>query len=322
MPRNPLIYAAGGFMVLAVVVSFVLLPRGKPVEPAAPPEVKQVLAAVEIPPRTRITEGMLRLATTKNPEPNTATDIGEVVGRITLKSIGVDQPIVRNVLSAREGSVKEPLYTFAIPGAKRAIGLTFDPRSVARVATVGDRVDIVVVYKEGFNAIARTIAQNCEVLATEETFTPAPQPVNQPGSNQPPPPPNGQPPPQEKKEVLVVVATTPLEAQRIVAAGERGSLKIIMRDPRNGFAERLPESWEHPKGGVSAESVKTVRSKGNTAAPQTAYVQSPITRPVFPPTNYNPFLSPAQPVVPKPKTVQIIRGTNVQSVQIQGAGGY
>lgn len=321
MPRNPLIYAAVGIMVLSLMVVAVLLPRRKPVPAAAPPQpVKQIFADVDIPPHTYITLSMLREASTTTPAPGVATDVTEVVGRVALKLIGRNQPIQRSLLSARVGS-PEPTATFHIPTHKRAIGLAFDPRSAARVATPGDRVDIIAVYKEGSDAVARTIAQDAEVLATDESFaaaaTPSPQPAGQPG--QQPAPPAGQP--QERKEILVVAAVTPAEAQQIVAAAERGSLKLVLRNPRNPLSVQLEESWEHPhKPHKHYDAPGVVRASGPPPPVSQPAKRTVASRPPLPPSApmwTPPFSGQLQPVTiePKPKTVQVIRGTQAQTVQ-------
>lgn len=320
MPRNPLIYIAVGIMVLSLVVVVVLLPRRKPVPAAAPPPpVKQVFADVDIPPHTHITLSMLREASTTTPAPGVATDVNEVVGRVALKLIGRNQPIQRSLLSARVGS-PEPMTTFHIPANKRAIGLAFDPRSAARVVTPGDRVDIIAVYKDGNDAVARTVAQDAEVLATDESFAAASaspsQPAGQPG--QPPAPPAGQP--QERKEILVVAAVTPMEAQQIVASSERGTLKIVLRNPRDPLYAQLEESWEHPrKPHKHYEPLNVVRASG-PAQPVSKPAQRTVAgRPPLPPPApvWQPFGGQLPPITiqPKPKTVQVIKGTQVQTVQ-------
>ncbi len=321
MPRNPLIYAAVGIMVLSLIVVVVLLPRRKPVPAAAPPQpVKQIFADVDIPPHTHITMSMLREEKTTTPAPGVATDMTVVVGRVALKLIGRNQPIQRSLLSARVGS-PEPTATFHIPAHKRAIGLAFDPRSAARVATPGDRVDIIAVYKEGSDAVSRTVAQDAEVLATDESFAAAAAPPTQPAgqSGQPPAPSAGQP--QERKEILVVAAVTPAEAQQIVAAGERGTLKIVLRNPRNPLYVQLEESWEHPhKPHKHYDALNIVRASG-PAQPVSKPTRSVVSRPPLPPSapmwTPPPFGGQLQPVTiePKPKTVQVIKGTQVQTVQ-------
>lgn len=321
MPRNPLIYVAVGIMVLSLIVVVVLLPRRKPVPAAAPPQpVKQIFADVDIPPHTHVTLSMLREASTTTPAPGVATDVTEVVGRVALKLIGRNQPIQRSLLSARVGS-PEPTVTFHIPANKRAIGLAFDPRSVARAVTPGDRVDVIAVYKEGSDAVARTVAQDSEVLATDESVAAA--------AAAPPPPPagqSGQPPAQpaqqaERKEILVITAVTPTEAQQIVAAGERGTLKVVLRNPRNPLYAQLEESWEHPhKPHKHYDSLGVVRASG-PAQPVSKPTRSVVSRPPLPPSapmwTPPPFGGQLQPVTiePKPKTVQVIKGTQVQTVQ-------
>jgi len=303
-------------MVLSLVVVFVLLPRRKPV-PAAPPPppVKQVFADVDIPPHTHITLSMLREASTTTPAPGVATDVNEVVGRVALKLIGRNQPIQRSLLSARVGS-PEPTATFHIPAHKRAIGLAFDPRSAARVATPGDRVDIIAVYKEGNDAVARTVAQDAEVLATDESFAAA---ASSPSTGAAGQPPAGQP--QERKEILVVAAVTPAEAQQIVAAGERGTLKIVLRNPRNPLYAQLEESWEHPhKPHRHYDALGVVRASGPTQPAAQPAKRTAASRPPLPPAApmwTPPVGAPLQPVTlePKPKTVQVIKGTQVQTVQ-------
>ncbi|MCS6863290.1 MAG: Flp pilus assembly protein CpaB [Abditibacteriales bacterium] len=316
MPRNPLIYAAIGIMVLSLIVGVVLIPRRKPVPAAAPPQpVKQVFADVDIPPHTAITLSMLREASTTNPVPGVATDVNEVVGRIALKLIGRNQPIQRSLLSARVGS-SEPMTTFHIPANKRAIGLAFDPRSAARVATPGDRVDIIAVYRDGADAVARTIAQDAEVLATDESFAATTTP---PGSAGASPSPAGQPP--ERKEILVIAAVTPQEAQQIVAASERGTLKIVLRNPRNPLHVQLEESWEHPRKPHKHYEPLNVARAGSSAqpAPQPARTTAARRPPLPPPAPIwtPPSGGPLPPVTiePKPKTVQVIKGTQVQTVQ-------
>lgn len=311
-------------MVLAFVVTLILIPRRKPVEPAIPPPVKQVFATVDIPPHTVIMAGMLRVTTTTTPDPNVATDVEEVSGRIAKKFIGRDQPVLRDAMSPDKGR-KEPMHSFAVPAMKRAIGLAFDPRSVARVAMVGDRVDIISVYKEGNDAVSRTVAQDCEVLATEEMLTPvATVPAaGQQGQQQPPPPPNGQP--QEQKEILVVVAAKPTETQQIVAAGERGSLKLVMRNPRNPLYAQLEESWEHPhQPHKHYDSIGVMRASGavnnftksmkDLAKMTRSFAPPPPAAAVWTPP-FSGSLPPIQ-LAPKPKTVQVIKGTQIQNVEV------
>lgn len=239
-----------GAVLLLVVgtVGLLVAPKffGPPATPVVEPKLKQVVAKEDIPPHTDINKEMFDEVTVPTLPGNVATSLAEVDGKISVKKIEKGKPVLKDAFAASSTGVS--VAHFAIPEGKRAMAIMVDTETgVGSLVVEGDHVDVIVFYKMGEDTVARVVAQNITVLATELTVAPPP----------PAAPPAGSPdaakaaaaPTAAKKLMRIVLAVTADQAQQLVAAKDKGGELIpVLRNPKSSemFAQ-LSEVWEHPR---------------------------------------------------------------------------
>jgi Flp pilus assembly protein CpaB len=227
-------------LVGAGLATYFVMFRGGPAQPQQQ-KFKQVLAIEEIPPHVLITKEMVYEKEFDSRPPEFAAAVEEVVGRVSTKIVEKDKPLTRDGYSDLPGQKsKAPV---AVPEGKRAMAILVDPeRGIGGLVTEGDHVDILVVYAQDRYSLARTVAQDIEVLATETTLSPPPpQPPAEPGKA--PPAPAAAP---VKAEIRVILSVSPTDAERILAAADKGKLNTVLRNPksREFFVAKPEGSWE------------------------------------------------------------------------------
>jgi pilus assembly protein CpaB len=220
-------------------------------KPEAAPSVPVIVAAQDIPTRTKITASMVALrqmpATAKQPEAYAAEK--DVDGKVTRLPISAGQQVIPNMFAiARE----EAGLAFAIPPSKRAVSITTsEVIGSGGLVIPGDFVDVIGVFDKDTMGKdqAAIILQNMEVLAVAQSIEgevpPAPEkgPAQQVGDQLKAPQPTPTPvvpakaQPQAK---TVTLAVSPEEAQRLVLAEARGTLRLALRPAKDATTVNLP----------------------------------------------------------------------------------
>jgi pilus assembly protein CpaB len=146
-----------------------------------------VVAAVDIPARTQITEEMVKVRDVPvdvKPEASYGS-VDEVIGKATRYPLSVDEEVTSSKVVSLEPSQGTDSIAFVIPKEMRAISINADQvLSAGGLVLPGDYVDIIGVFSmksaDGTDEagwLARTVLQNVEVLAVAQTITDVPPPA-------------------------------------------------------------------------------------------------------------------------------------------------
>jgi len=327
--RNPLVLGAVVLGILAVVVTFMYF-RKKAVVPQGPPrKATYVVAKEPLLPRVPVSQDMLEVVTVEGVQDATyLRDVSAIVGKSVSRPIAVGEKIPVDAVSTS-------VTTFPVPEGLRAIPLFFDPKlTTAGLLNVGDRVDVLVVYTGAgagaTDAVARTVAQNCEVISID---SPGAVPLGEgegkgKGKSETPRQP-GQGAVKEEM-VRVVLAATPEDAVKITAATERGDIRLVIRNPRDAIHARVEEEWEHPHrihphypnpappspenlrgAAVAGGGAPAKRPVGGKAPERMVKLpRPPLTAGQVPPA------LPSPPSAAPEKTVRVIKGSQAETVTV------
>ena len=257
---------------LAIIVFIVIYNTlssmvGEPEEKkeTGPNELVPVIeASVDIPPRTVITEEMIKAAAVpQNLVPAGAlTDKQAVVGKPAAVSILAGDMITERKLNDTSASG----FNGLIPKGMRAISFAVnDVTGVAGFAKPGDKVDILLISdKDGANRIAsRTILKDVLLLAVNKTSM-AVQPSKEApksGDDKSVVPSSAAPTDANASAgtpAVVTVALSPYEAAKLAASAQVGQLQMLLRPFDAATAESDSVSYyviPMPKPAAQAPSV-------------------------------------------------------------------
>ena len=151
-----------------------------------------VVAAVDIPARTQITDDMVKVRDVPvgaKPEASYSS-VEEVIGKATRYPLSVDEEVTSGKVISLEGVEGADALSFTVPSGMRAISIEADQvLSAGGLVLPGDYVDIIAVFdvknaegnvEEGW--LVRTVLQNVEVLAVAQTITDVPPPADTNGT--------------------------------------------------------------------------------------------------------------------------------------------
>lgn len=180
-----------------------------------------LVAAVDIPARTKITAEMLKeiKIPINSYMLNSIQDINQIVGVYT------KEPILEGEVIPSKRLVKEDKKDLAlrIPEGKRAIAISVNPISgVADLIKPGDNVDVFSTFEGGidkniygtiqYSKITKLMFQNAEVLAIDKQMNrPEGQRQETPGS------------------YGVTLAVDPMEAEKFILMENMGEIKLALR---------------------------------------------------------------------------------------------
>jgi pilus assembly protein CpaB len=214
MPRLPgwtWLLLAIGFATLATYMAMGYLKRQAAVRPPAREKIYVVRASTKAGK-----EKILSLPQLKRVEWNQAkppqdffSEVDEVVGRETTKTLAADEIITRE-------NTKEfiPGMAGRIGPNQRAMTVKVDEASgVAGFLAIGNRVDVVVVVDKGAynkNPIAKLLFQNLKVLGTGQKSE------NRPG---------------DKPQIVptVTLEVTPEQGEHLALAAQEGRISLVVR---------------------------------------------------------------------------------------------
>jgi pilus assembly protein CpaB len=203
-----------------------------------------VVAAVDIPARTQITDKMVQVRdvpVSVKPEASYGS-AEEVIGKVTRYPISVDEEVTSSKVVSLEGVEGADALAFTVPSGMRAISIKADQvLSAGGLVLPGDYVDIIAVFdvknsegneEEGW--FVRTILQNVEVLAVAQTITDVPPSADTDGTEAAATDPDGQrargseadPNPEATTLTLLV---QPEQAEWLFLAESNGHLRAVVR---------------------------------------------------------------------------------------------
>ena len=211
----------------AAALAFLLARSHTPAEAATPASVTVVVAARDLPARTRLTQALLTvkaIAPSAIPE-GAAKTPGVFVGKISLRPLSAGTVLTENAVSAPSAALG---MAFALPPSLRAVTVATDPADgVELFVRPEDHVDILATDEPGSGpAEARTVLQNVRLLAVGGSTSPDPPPAT---ANAP-----------SGGAAHVTVAVTPTQAQALVLAAARGRLHLALRAIGDGTEAAIP----------------------------------------------------------------------------------
>jgi pilus assembly protein CpaB len=276
--------AAAGF-------AFLLVRSRLPAGAAVPTAVPVVVALGDIPARTKLTAGLLKLRSVPpNDLPDGAMEsAAEVIGKISMQPIPAGDAVTQSEVAAPSAALG---MAFALPPFLRAVTVATDPADGADLfVRPEDHVDILATDEPGSGpAEARTVLQNVRLLAVG-------------GQTSPDPPPSASAAPANGAS-HVTVAVTPAQAQALVLAAARGHLHLALRAIGDGSEAALPA---FPALSVLREQAP-VRSRPK---PRQVPQIKAVPLPPLPVT-----LLPVAPLRPAPVTITVIKGSASQTVSV------
>ncbi len=185
---------------------------------AGPSTVTVVTAAIDIPLGTKIEARHLApIQMLKDTAPEGAYDsIAALDGKVALAEI-----LKGEILLAARFADPGGGSTLAAVVAEnmRAVSVRVnDVVGVAGFLLPGNKVDVVAAYRDGQDTRSETVVQNVKVLAVDQTAT------------------------TDKNEPVVVRAVTlevsPLDAEKLILAEQRGSIQLALRNPRDAHVSK------------------------------------------------------------------------------------
>lgn len=187
---------------------------------------KQVMVPKEtLGPKTLITEQMIKAkdVPVELIQPGTALNPQEVVGKITRTEIYADEPIlVGRIYKDNENNGDLSLM---IPEGQRALTVAVDDVSgVAGLLHPGDHVDIMVTFDHETErtTLSTLLLQNINILAVGQLLD------------------NVQKGDKSVNTQTVTVAVNPDQAPLLTLATERGSIRLMLRSPKEDGIVNLP----------------------------------------------------------------------------------
>ena len=281
---------------LAAALLTFLLVRGRlSASAAVPAQVPVVVAARDIPARTRLTTAWLRVrqASPADIPDDAAQNATELAGKVTTEPIAAGKAVLRSAVTAAGAALG---MAFALPPSQRAVTLTLDPAdSSEQFVRPGDHVDILATDEPGSGpAEARTVLQNVRLLAVGAQTSPdaAPSSTNGPAH--------------------VTVAVSPAQAQALVLAAARGKIHLALRAADDEAVVSLPAFPAAPPAREAARSMPPrPRSKPHRIRP------APPVKPVEETLPLPPLPVHLPPAPPAHITVTVIKGSQSQTVSVE-----
>ena len=210
---------------LAAALLAFLLVRGRlAASPAVLARVPVVVAARDIPARTRLSGVWLRVrqaAPAALPE-GTGPTVAAFAGKVTTEPIAAGAAVTQQAVAAPTAALG---MAFALPPSQRAMTVTLDPTDSAdQFVRPGDHVDILATDEPGSGpAEARTVLQNVRLLAVGTQTSP-----------------DAEPSASASGPAHVTVAVAPAQAQALALAAARGKIHLTLRAADDNAVASLP----------------------------------------------------------------------------------
>ena len=236
---------------LAALV-FVVILLGRPTTPtpggpgavaSAPTQLPTVIAAVDIPLGTIVTQDMLTSKTlaTNLREGNVYGDISQAVGKTTRKAITAQAQV-------HSSDFQNRAVPLTVPTGRRAMAFTVNQLTgVGNLLDVGDTIDLIISLRgdafpvvqvlndgsvtvvSGINPLSiklPLLLQDVQIIGVINPIPPAAPPAAQ-GQ----PAPSVAPAVNTEEQKLIILSVTPAQAEVLLFARSAGSLDAILRSP-------------------------------------------------------------------------------------------
>lgn len=282
---------------LAAALLAFLLVRGRlAASPVAPARVPVVVAARDIPARTRLSAAWLRvrLAAPADLPDGAGATVAAFAGKVTTEPVAAGAALTRQAVTAPSAALG---MAFALPPSQRAVTVALDPADGAdQFVRPGDHVDILATDEPGSGpAEARTVLQNVRLLAVGAQTAPDAAPAP------PAPPANG--------PARVTVAVSPAQAQALVLAAARGKIHLTLRAADDDAVAALPVFPAMPTVREATRPAPRGRTRRPPAAAPPPAMEEAMPLPPLPVR--------LPPLPPARVSVTIIKGSQSQTVSVE-----
>ncbi len=284
---------------LAAALLAFLLVRGQTVAARPPLRVPVVVAAQDLPARTRLTPNMLQVRRVPSPEAPDGSlgSLVDLVGRVLVRPVAAGKAVVISAVAAPGASLG---MAFTLPRSQRAVTVALDPADgVDEFARPGDHVDILATDEPGSQpAETRTVLQNVPLLAVgSQTSADADAPASSPSGG--------------PAASHVTVAVSPAQAQALVLAAARGKIHLALRAADDTNLVGLPA---FPAPVVPPESARSAPPHPKLW-PRRVAEKAARPAPSLPPLSPLPPLPVTMPA-PARVTITVIKGSQSQTVSV------
>ena len=232
------------------------------------PSVPVVVAKVDVPARTALTQDMLdvKLLAPEAVSPLAYTDVNVAVGQVTRFPLTVGEQVLTSKVVNVSAGISRSL-SFVIPEGKRGFAITAsEVQNAGGLVLPGDYVDIIVIHDVEFltdpadpgsretvaSFLVQTLMQNVEVLAVSQTVVDVvevpveedaeaavPADGEEAGSTQRVRNSEAVPIP---GAATITIAVTPEEAERLYLAESNGRIRLSVRP--FGDDETIPVDYQ------------------------------------------------------------------------------
>lgn len=264
-------------LIVAGLVYVVLNQQTRTPELVAPQTVSVVVATQDIPAFTTITAEMVTTETVNaDAAPSGALgNVQQVIGHIAQTAIVKGQPITQDSVAPRTASYG---LTFVIPQGLRAVTVALDDISgVGGFVFPGDHVDVLATFQQDDITLTRTILQNVEVLAMNETTT-RPGAARQAGPADQAAQAGGEQTeaPAAEKVRSATLAVTPDQAEALILSAYKGSIHLVLRPREDLNIVSLSGQTDYELMGVPPPAKEAAAAEEGTAAVGPMPMMTPV----------------------------------------------
>lgn len=177
-----------------------------------------VVAKTDVPPKTRLTAGMLQVVNVPAEfiQPGAVQELNKAVGIVAREQIVAGEQVTQRRLLL-EG--KSAGFTGIIPPDKRAVSVAVtEVTGVAGLVKPGDYVDVIVTFDTNIlgEHLSQIFLQNVRVLAANRDTEAAAAETGKKEAT-------------TNTKMTVTLAVSPDEATRLTVADEKGKIRLVLR---------------------------------------------------------------------------------------------
>ena len=260
----------------------------------AGPLITVVTAAVDIPPRTKITAKMVKESKVppEYAQPGAIRELQAAVGAVTRERLAAGEQITaqRLVSEARMAG-----FSGAIPGDRRAVAIAVtEVTGVAGFIKAGDRVDVIATFDRNLagDNVAKIVLQDIPVLAVGHDADTGL---------------SGTGPAKERKDLprtsTVTLALTPDEAAQVALAEDKGRLWLALRPLLPTGSTTVAAVAITPKDLIGFAAAPPAAEAGAVPAATSGPASSPKTR--------------EKPAGSIHRGIEVIKGTKIEAASVE-----
>jgi len=306
--RTTALISAAVLGLMTIGLAYVWMMRSRQ---SAGRRVPVVVAAQYIPARTIISPEMVHIESisASDVQPDSTFTTTQVKDRVSVLPVRIGEQLCLGNLMDKASMFG---LTAVIPAGTRAMTIPIDPNDmVPGFLQPGQRVDVVASFTSGSDSVAKTILQNVPLLAVNANLAPVSSDQARKSAEASK---SGGASTQTSAQptvTLVTIAITPFEAERLVAAGQKGKLKIGLRGIGDDSRVETRGAGTNALMGIPAEPVRpTTLYRAPPVRPRRPYSKTTYLPPLLP------ILPPQAGGEPARRMIRVIKGSKVENVEV------